>query len=229
MEDDVKTLKTSTLTFSIREPKEVRAEKTIFFFALSAHDSLYLPPFCHPVDRALKEGVRVISTTLPCHENNERDYGIQEIWNAQKPALKQFLSNLVSGIEELTHFFDPPFGAMGISRGAFISLCLASASQHITTVTGFAPLLSLKDDPELNAFTKIPELKNKNIHFFVGHDDTLVGTENVISLQKKLLQINKNGNILTKISPSIGRGGHGTSDPIFNEGVLWTIKNLKTN
>jgi len=226
MEDDVKDLKTHSLTFLVREPKEVKATKTVFFFALSAKDSLFLPPFCHPVDTLLKMGVRVISTTLPFHENNEREYGIDTIWHEGKERLSTFLDHLVKSIDEIKEKYPGPFGAMGISRGGFISLHLAARCPDIKAVCAFAPMLKVKDLEEFDLFNKTEDLKETNIALFVGHNDIAIGTEQVIQLQKELLEKNKHGKIVTKISPSIGHRGHGTSDPIFHEGVMWAINQL---
>lgn len=213
------TLQTSHLTFLCREPK-TPATKTVFFFSLSAENSLTLPPFCHPVDSLLKNGIRVISTTLPNHENNARPYGIQEIWKRDVDALTNFISALAAGIKELTTKFPPPYGVMGISRGAFISLHIASMLEEVTTAVCFAPMLTLGGAPQLSTLNLAPKLHGTRTHFFVGDNDTLIGTDNVIALQKSV----KHSDI--EIYPSIGRGGHGTPDEIFNKGSTWMIKNL---
>lgn len=224
-EADVKEIKCDQITFHVKEPK-TSPTKTALFFALSAHDSLNLPPFCHPVDSLLKMGVRVVSVTLPNHENNERDYGIQEIWKKDKPRLRKFLEDLSQGVHKLTEIFPPPYGALGISRGGFISLHLAARCKDVTTVVGFAPMLSLNEEDEFCVDRLVSDLKGKKIHFYVGDDDKIIGTENVIKLKKALSENDKDGTIELSISPSIGRGGHGTSDPIFNEGVQWLMNQL---
>ena len=119
---------------------------------------------------------------------------------------------------------------MGISRGCLISLHIASALSEITSIVCFAPLLSLKTSNKLSTDQLMTSLADKNIHFFVGHNDSLIGTNNVIEFNKNLIeacQTHKiNPNIQTKISPSIGRYGHGTTDNIFHEGALWLRKIL---
>lgn len=223
----MKSIKTKKLTFYYKEPENQPPVHTVFFFSLSAQDSLTLPPFCHPVDTLIKNGIRVVSVTLPGHENNARPYGIQEIWLKEKEELKQFLTDLTEGIKELSSKFPPPYGAMGISRGSFIALLMAAELKEITTITCFAPLLYLKGEKELSATEKTQALASKKIHFFVGDADTLIGTNNVVTFCQKLSAISlKEGAIKIKISPSIGRHGHGTSDTIFTEGALWLASNL---
>jgi hypothetical protein len=224
----MKTIKSSSLTFHYKEPTSLPSTKTVFFFALSAENSLTLPPFCNPVDTLLKEGVRVVSITLPDHQENSRPLLIQKLWAEKIDALEEFLSDLAAGVKELTNHFPPPYGAMGISRGAFIALHLTSILPEITSVVGFAPLLFLLDKERLSTFSLIPKLAEKNIHFFVGHNDTSIGTENVISLTTKIIEENesKNPNIFLKIYPSIGRNGHGTTNSIFTEGAKWMKSTL---
>ena len=219
----MKTIQSGSLTFHYKEPTSLPVIKTVFFFALSAENSLSLSPFSNPVDTLLKEGIRVVSITLPDHQENNRPLLIQKLWAEKIDHMEEFLSTLASGVKELTNHFPPPYGAMGISRGAFIALHLSAAVAEVTSVVGFAPLLSLLERERLSTFSLIPKLLGKNIHFFVGHNDTSIGTENVISLTTKIIEENesKNPNIFLKIYPSIGRNGHGTTDNIFTEGAKW--------
>jgi hypothetical protein len=195
----------------------------VFFFSLSAENSLTLPPFCHPVDTLLDQGVRVVSITLPSHENNKRPLHIQQLWLEQIDQIETFIENLSSGVKELTKIFPPPYGAMGISRGAFIALHLCAMLEDITSLVAFAPMLNLGEEKKLSVFSLIPKLANKKIHFFVGHKDTTIITEQVILLTNNIIEESKwlNPNLLLKIYPSIGRNGHGTPDSIFTQGAQW--------
>lgn len=227
----MKTIKTSTLSFSYKEPLKGPAKKTVFYFSLSADNSLNLSPFCHPVNILLQQGVRVVSVTLPCHEENARPYNIQELWGREKELLIKFLQDLKTGIKELTKEFATPFGVMGLSRGSLIALHLLADIKEISAAVCFAPLLTLKDTNELSTTDLIPKLASKKVHFFVGDMDTLIGTENVKHFSSALRSFchrhnTHDTNIQTKISPSIGRFGHGTSDANFEEGALWLSVNL---
>ncbi|MCH9617489.1 MAG: hypothetical protein SP1CHLAM9_08030 [Chlamydiia bacterium] len=223
----MKKIETKKLTFYYKEPKDRAIIHTVFFFSLSAEDSLTFPPFCRPVDTLIENGIRVISVTLPGHEKGARPYGIQEIWLREKQTLKTFLQDLKEGIKELTQHFAPPYGAMGISRGAFIALLMAAELKEITTITCFAPLLYLKGEKDLSALEKKSALCTKKIHFFVGDKDTLIGTDTVITLHQDLQKMSQKNDVhQIKISPAIGRHGHGTSDEIFKEGALWLANHL---
>jgi len=215
----MKTFSTNSLTFFVKEPKEHPAVSTIFYFSLSAEDSLSLSPFCHPVDSLLKKGISVISTTLPHHEDNARPYGIQEIWGKDKHILKEFIERLQESIEEIKKHYSPPFGAMGLSRGSFIALHLASQCKDISSICCFAPMLSLKDDLDLSLPTLASKLLSKNIHIFIGDNDTLVNTNKVIAFGHEI-------NAKITLYPSIGRNGHGTPDERFEEGAAWLSMNL---
>tara|TARA_A100001015_G_scaffold321295_1_gene451284 strand:+ start:585 stop:1268 length:684 start_codon:yes stop_codon:yes gene_type:complete len=227
----LRTIRANNLEFLIKEPAVIKEDcKTVFFFALSAQDSLILPPFCNSVDNLIKAGTRVISTTLPCHENNQRPYNIKQLWLEKDEVITTFITDLAVAIKELTEIFPPPYGIMGISRGCLISLHLASTLPEITSIVCFAPLLSLSPSHKLSTDQLINSLANKNIYFFVGHNDSLIGTNNVIQFNNNLIEVCQNSkinpNIQTKLSPSIGRHGHGTSDEIFHEGALWLAKTL---
>lgn len=213
---------------SYKTPKK-KIGKTVFFFSLSASDSLNLSPFCHPVDTLLDNGLHVISTTLPDHENNNRPYPISDIWGGKTNTIEQFLNDLQTSILEISSIFPPPYGAMGISRGGFIALHLASMMKEISSVCCFSPMLSVKE--KLSIFPIKKHLTTKKIHFFVGHNDTLINTKDVINLSHEITSLAQekkqhNVNIQTTIFPSIGRHGHGTPDPIFQQGAQWITNNL---
>ena len=212
-------IQTSTLRFLVREPAETKAHTTIFFFALSAEDTLTLPPFCHPANTLVEEGARVISTTLPDHEHNARPYGIQAIWEKKIPALTAFIEDLCTGIKEVIAEFDGPFGAMGISRGAFIAMHVASRISAIEKVCAFAPMLKVGGTNALAIDSIKASLQNTKIFFFVGDNDTLIHTKKVEELHHYLEKKS-----LLKVSPSIGRHGHGTSDENFTQGAHWIIQ-----
>jgi predicted esterase len=215
----MKMFSANSLTFFVKEPTDRPAKGTIFYFSLSAEDSLSLPPFCHPVDSLLKQGISVISTTLPHHEDNARPYGISELWQKDKHILKEFIERLQKSIEEIKKQYSPPFGAMGLSRGAFIALHLASECKDIYSICCFAPMLSLKDDLDLSLPTLVSKLLSKNIHIFIGDNDTLVNTSKVIAFGHEI-------EAKVTVYPSIGRSGHGTPDEQFEKGATWLSMNL---
>jgi|GEM_PF-6077957 len=216
----IQTYKTSTLTFLAKQPP-LPFSKTVFYFSLSGEDSLLLPPFCTPVDILVDQSFQVISTTLPHHEHNARPYHIRELWEKDVAHIEMFIQALAQGIKELTSYFPPPYGVMGLSRGAFIALWIASMVKEVTTAVCFAPMLELNNEGKLSIKERTSLLKNKKIHFFIGDNDSLVGTDRVISLHNELSSHSK-----LEIYPSIGRMGHGTPHEMFNQGALWMIKNL---
>lgn len=222
----MKTIKTSTLSFSYLEPAK-SAHKTVLFFSLSASDSLTLSPFCHPVNFLLEQGVTVLSTTLPFHEENARPYPIAKIWSENIDIISSFLDNLKTSVKELTNHFPGPFGAMGISRGAFVSYHLANSLDVVSAVCGFAPLLSLPNNESLSLILHPKNLGEKKVHFFIGHNDTAVDTKTVMSFSASLMEEKKQeSKVYTTMFPSIGRHGHGTSNTVFKQGANWLKDNL---
>lgn len=228
----MKEIKTSTLTFKCLGPDlHTPGIKTVIYFSLSAEDSLSTSPFSNPAKMLEKKGFRVLSPTLPFHEENKRPSSIKSIWGENKHSLFAFLSDLEIAIDELTPSFSGHLGVAGLSRGAFIATHIGSRMPQITAILGFAPLSHLHHTQELDVIHLAPKLTQKKIRYFIGHNDTLVGTQNAIdavcafisAAQKVKIE---NPPMGIHIKPSVGREGHGTLDYVFEEGIEWLTKNL---
>lgn len=228
----MKEIKTSTLSFKCIGPSlNESGARTIIYFSLSKEDSLFTPPFCNPAKMLEKKGFRVLSPTLPFHEDNSRPNSIKSLWGENKTAIVQFLGDLEKALNELSPSLGENLGVMGLSRGAFIATHIASRMSQITSILGFAPLSHLEGTSSLDLHHLSPLLVGKKIRYYIGHNDTLVGTQNAIHAISDFIDAAKalkieNPPIDIVIKPSVGREGHGTLDYIFEDGVEWLIKIL---
>ncbi len=200
--------------------------KTCLYFSLSGEESLTAPPFCNPAHILLNKGFRVISATLPDHENNERPQNMSVVWGDHPEKLENFFDNMSRAIESISPQCDGPIAALGLSRGGFVATHLAARSKSIQTVIGYAPLTALRGAPEMDLSNLANLVKHKKIHYTIGHNDTLVETPRVITTISSFIDAldpkeRASASITLSITPSIGKYGHGTSDATFVEGISW--------
>ena len=187
------------------------------YFSLSAEESLELDPFNQPAVAQLEHPMRVISFTLPGHENGARDLSL---WN------ESLLSSFAEKVAlELSTFPITKLGAAGLSRGAAVACHLAAVMPSVEAILGFAPMTSHLS-PQI-----IQTIANRKIRFYIGNHDTLVGTDKCAFFIEELakaayLQGIRSSPIELIIGPSIGRAGHGTSPATFVDGALWMRRQL---
>lgn len=207
----------------------------IFYFALSAEESLTLDPFDQPVKMLAGKKARVFSATLPFHEPPYDHKEAMKHWAAElregrnfiAPFIHEVHKEIVKGIQE--GIIDPKhIAAMGLSRGAFAAAHLSSIEPRIHTLLGFAPLTTL----EGFSLESIAEtLIGKNVRFYIGNRDERVGTRSCFSFIHHLADLSfhaghRSPPVELIISPSIGYKGHGTAPHVFQDGVNWIIKKL---
>lgn len=143
----------------------------------------------------------------------------------------------------------------GLSRGAFAAGHLAASDERLNTLVGFAPLISLELSEEFKTRLNLgelgltknphhdtilqssllalaPELAKKTVRFYIGNRDLLVHTDTCYQLTRQLANLAfENGlrspPIELRITPSIGRYGHGTAPETFREGAFWIKEMLR--
>lgn len=224
---------------------------TLFYFSLSAKDSLCLGPFNQPVAYLSALPLRIFSITLPGHENNL----------PPTEALNAWASDIISGRNPVAEFVDkvkrtvdalenqglliPNRTAVaGLSRGAFIAAHAAAAIPQFQWILGFAPLTKLsgaKEFQELSHHSTVKalslehlasKLTDRKLRFYIGNLDTRVRTRSCFDFIETLSQTafaNKirSPSVELIIGPSIGRDGHGTPQAVFNEGAQWIAEQLE--
>lgn len=217
----------------------------VFYFALSAHDSLHLDPYNQPAVFLSSPKLRIFSITLPGHDilppTQALQFWADEIHHG-RDVIHTFVEEVASYIHHLIaqHAIDPQkIGMMGLSRGAFIAAHAAALLPEISCLLGFAPLTRLENAEEFqdlhverwNLSHLAEKLYNRTMRFFIGNRDKKVGTENCFQFISDLAETAFQHKISSSpieliIGPSIGHKGHGTSPQVFREGVSWLEKKL---
>lgn len=203
------------------------------YFALSAEDSLTLDPFNQPVAPFVSMDMRVFSFTIPGHEPPHQKEHAIEYWDKcfaeENDILTPFFDGCAAGITELItkRVIDPKaLAGMGLSRGGFCLLHIASRVLELKRLCLFAPLLHKYTE---HFSFDIPTLCERTIRMYIGNKDTRVGTEHTIALHQKLVRANNTTRSIPqelRITPSIGYKGHGTSRETFEEGAEWILRGL---
>ena len=221
---------------------------SIFYFALSAKDSLTVDPYNQPISFIDLNKFRVFSCDLPEHEESKSPYD----------AIAKWIERLSFGDDLLTHFFNQlnqsiallnqngqidlnQLGFMGLSRGAFVATHMASRFNESIPVVGFSPLTLLSQvkeskelgfkDFHLDLPHLFPKLFNKKIRYYIGNRDSRVHTKACANFIIDLADLAfeqgfKSAPIDLKIFPSIGYMGHGTPKSIFSEGATFMTEIL---
>ncbi len=232
----VKTKSGHSLEF-IGPPLEEGIKPAIFYFALSAHDSLTLDPFNQPATFLEGEECRIFSMTLPGHGEGMDKLNAMNYWAEHLDELLPFIENCCEAIGELA----PGNAAVaGLSRGAFIATHVAARQEDVSHVLGYAPLTDLSRQPdfqeksipkELSLFGCADGLINKKLRYYIGNRDLRVGTDACFRLVDQIVDSAYNEGVRSSevelfISPSIGHKGHGTPPHIFKDGAEWLKRNF---
>ncbi|WP_316356294.1 hypothetical protein [Candidatus Neptunichlamydia sp. REUL1] len=206
----------------------------LFYFALSAEDSLGQDPYNQPVQFLQGLPLRIFSITLPAHENNFPPEKAMNVWAKKvkegEDLISPFIASVKRTVEKLKSHLTR-CAVAGLSRGAFIACHVAALCPEFTHILGYAPLTQLDYAPDLNLETLSSKLFNRKIRFYIGNHDIRVGTEHAFSFIHALAnEANsnriRNAPIEMIIGPSIGYQGHGTSPGVFQAGVDWLKKEL---
>ncbi|HUD01306.1 MAG TPA: alpha/beta hydrolase [Rhabdochlamydiaceae bacterium] len=217
----------------------------VFYFALSAHDSLHLDPYNQPAVYLSSPSLRIFSVTLPGHDilppTEALRFWAQEIHQG-RDVIQMFVQEVTAYIRHLIQerVVDPKkIGMMGLSRGAFIAAHAAAALPETSHLLGFAPLTRLENAKEfkdldvekwdLSRLTS--KLYNRAVRFYIGNRDKRVRTDSCFQFISTLADTAFEHKISSSpieliIGPSIGHKGHGTSSEVFRHGASWLEKKL---
>ncbi len=223
----------------------------LFYFALSAEDSLHLDPYNQPVAYLSPLPMRIFSMTLPGHEGGSPPTQALEIWAAEisrgNNIIRNFVGNVKSTVESLLEknvLVPEKIAVAGLSRGAFIAAHAAAAIPEFKWLLGFAPLTQLSYAKEFQTITHTPlvqslslmhlaeMLSERSVRFYIGNHDTRVSTRLCFDLIDTLSQTAHQKRVRSPqieliIGPSIGIQGHGTSKEVFHHGAQWIAEKLK--
>ena len=223
----------------------------VFYFALSATETLLTDPFNQPVSHLKNSSLRIFSVDLPYHGKNLPATEALKCWAQAfargEDVLGDFLLNLKESISMLLSsgsIETTRIAVVGLSRGGFIASHIAAKFPEISTLLIFAPLTHLEAILEFDFLSPSPLIKNLNMSYltealstkavkaYIGGRDTRVGTDLCYKWIKSLIETAYEKNIKSPpiefvLKPSIGYLGHGTSKLSFEEGAEWIIQQLK--
>lgn len=218
---------------------------SVFYFALSGYDSLHLDPFNHPAVLLKGSQLRCFSFTLPGHGPEFKINEAMGLWASSfrkgldpiAPFLAQAADNISFLIKE--GLVNPArLATAGLSRGGLIAALLALMDERIKIVLGFAPLTRLSTLPEFQELA-LAEASEKyalinfaaqftktTLRFYIGNRDECVNTDVCYQFIRAVAEKAFESGIRSpqtelRISPSIGRLGHGTPASVFQDGVEW--------
>lgn len=222
----------------------------VFYFSLSAEESLNVDPYNQPALHLFNAGMRVFSMDLPAHGAGQLSVDAIGVWarafSQGKDLISEFVEKAIFVIEHLQekgYLLKDRIGVMGLSRGAFIACHVASHLPYLRHILGFAPLTRLgfsSDFPiEGSSIVKNLDLENlapllfdRTMRFYIGNHDTRVATGVCYHFVQTLAQEAFHNQIRSPqielfITPSIGHMGHGTSKEIFDLGADWLFQKLR--
>lgn len=208
---------------------------SVFYFALSAQDSLSVDPYNQLIQFSAGRNIRFFSLTLPAHGEGLSPHHAMEGWAKEMGALNQFFDRALKAVEYVVAngLADPTKMAIaGLSRGGFIATHLAAREARFRTILEFAPVTRLSkledfkdiDTEAFDVFRLLPKLENRKIRIYIGNNDTRVDTRSCLDFALALALHSPQTELI--MSPSVGRHGHGTPPEIFRDGADWLAKAL---
>jgi hypothetical protein len=232
---------------------EIGPLPSVFYFALSAQESLTVDPFNQPVAFLSRHPVRIFSVDLPFHGEGllavDALQGWADAFGRKEPILPDFFERVIQSIRLLLRedvLIPGQIAAAGLSRGGFVASHIAAQIEEIPYLLTFAPLTELKkakeflavppssllDALDLNLLTS--KLCEKKIRTYIGNRDTRVSTDACYQWVRSLIEAAfekkiRSPHIELILKPSIGHQGHGTSLESFEEGAAWLLKLLKVS
>lgn len=222
----------------------------LFYFSLSAQDSLCLDPFNQPAAYLSGLPLRIFSLTLPGHENGLPPTDALNVWAREMQMGTNLIDLFVEQVRIVVNdlflkrvLIEDKIGVAGLSRGAFLATHAAAHIPAFRYILGFSPLSQLKYAKEFAANTDLPLvqsaslehlaplLTDRKLRYYIGNLDTRVGTRSCFDFIEKLAQTalaNKIRSPQTELIlfPSIGHQGHGTPKEIFHHGAQWIAEQL---
>jgi predicted esterase len=250
--ENLKSLKINdkTTCFYIGPDISKGATPTLFYFALSAEDSLLQDPYNQLIQFLPEETLRIFSLTLPFHEPPLKPQKALSHWAESFEKGEDVLTPFIDEVENCVsylkknHLLTNQTAVAGLSRGALIAVLIASKMALFRHLLLFAPLTDLTYAKEFSSLSQNPSLEkyqsvnyakdlfDRNIFATIGNHDQRVSTENCFRFISAVTDIAikeglRSPQVSMHIYPSIGMGGHGTPPEIFKKGALWIEQELK--
>lgn len=218
-------------------PIDVGPLPALLYFTMSHRDSLMQDPYNQVLIPLHGAPLRIFSWDLPYHpvgiDQNRGIKAWEEAEEKEGDFLAPFISHSLAVLKELSDreiLIPGAVIASGLSRGAFAAFKLASASNLVSGVMAFAPLVHFYS---LTLEETVSALASKWVRGFIGFQDERVHTEKVVEFFGKLtLEARKDRSLKPDIQltlyPSLGFKGHGTPEEIFVAGGQAILKRLSS-
>ena len=224
----------------------------VFYFALTAEQSLTLAPINSPAAYLSLKKVRIFSWSLFAHDNITDPKESMILWAKALKDNSPFVSDFVETAQNNLSYLiqkkwvkEDAIAACGLSRGGFLSTHWAASDPRIKALVGFAPLINVHSRgvfAELinSSFARsldLIHLKDKlsktHIGYYTGNHDQSTGTMPVMELVKAISDAAYTKKIRSPqthlfVYPSIGHKGHGTAPHVFYSGTEF-ISDFFTN
>lgn len=222
----------------------------LFYFALSASESLELDLYNQPALYLADYPMRIFSIDLPAHGAGLDPIHALTVWAEEMRRGTDPVSGCVKKADfaldallEKGAIQSGKIGIMGLSRGVLIGAHLAARRSDIAALLGFAPLTHLSFAKEFAEIKTLPavqkldlpnlvsSLSSECIRFYVGNRDTRVSTRLCFEVVEALANSAFENGLRTPpieliLSPSIGHMGHGTAKETFHAGARWMGEKL---
>lgn len=222
----------------------------VFYFALSAKESLGTDPYNQVVVELSRFPVRIFSVDLPWHEGVYSPKEAMQSWALSIQREENFVMEFVEKIKDLIDVMEKKeillsrkIGVAGLSRGGLIACHIAAKTPEVSAILGFAPVTgfkmvksfsSIQDhtlSESLDAMHLIPDLLHCSVRFYIGNRDTMVSTQRCFDFASGLVEAHfekgkRSPPVELMILPSIGYEGHGTTKEAFEEGGRWIVQKL---
>ncbi len=222
----------------------------LFYFALSAQESLGVDPYNQPALYLSSLPLRIFTIDIPGHG---KELSSQDALMRWTDAYKQGTNLIAECAERVSTciadlivkniILREKCAVAGLSRGAFLATHVAARAPNVHWILGFAPLTKLSFAKEFHEIKNIPSVSDANLEnltplllerslrFYIGNCDQRVGTRNCFDFIEKLSQEMHAARIRSPtvelfINPSIGFQGHGTAKHIFHHGAQWLCSQL---
>ena len=212
---------------------------TLFYFALSGHDSLCTDPYNQIIQFLSGKFMRFFSLTLPAHEAGLPPTEALGTWAEEMEQGKDPLTPFFEQISRAIHYvvqqeLAPPdrISVAGLSRGGLIAAHVAARNPAIRALLQFAPITRLGFAREFHAIEQLPlvrsfdlipladRLCNRPIRIYIGNRDTRVSTRGAMEFALALSEA-RHAQVDLIVSPSVGHMGHGTPPESFRQGAEW--------
>lgn len=201
-------MKTTTgVEFGIWGLGDKKPAPTLFVLGNSIAGTIGDPYFRQAGNDLEKEGYISVSIDIPGHGTQEREGEAQELagWRERIDQGEDLVAETNRRLSEVLDYLiaegitDPEkVAASGTSRGAFIALHFTASDPRVKCVAAFAPVTDLivlrefhgAEDNALMASLSVSEqaakLADRPVWIIMGDRDDRVGTDNSISLARKI-------------------------------------------